>query len=119
MRWGGDKKRDRRFGTSAADKRSAEQAATKINGALALGTFNPDVTERRALPCDEALRSWHTNYSTTFKPSYEQSSRLLVEKHLVPFFGRRDVRDLREEDLLAFVREKMTRDARRTRSETA
>jgi len=106
-RWGGNKKRDRKIGPTREDKRTAEQIARKINAALVAGTFDPGGSQRHALPCDEAVRAWHATYSPTFKPSYEQSSRGLVENHLVPYFGRRDVRDLREEDLLAFARVKI------------
>jgi hypothetical protein len=72
-----------------------------------MGSWNPDAEERRPLPCDEAVRNWHTNYSVTVKPSYQESSKGSVENQLAPCFGRRDVGELREEDLLAFAKEKI------------
>jgi len=50
------------------------------------------------------------------KPGYEEHTRGLVERHLVPHFGARDLRELREEDLLAFVQKKLERASPRPRS---
>jgi hypothetical protein len=41
------------------------------------------------------------------KPSYEQSSRGVIEHHLAPFFGDRVLRVLAERDLLAFIEAKL------------
>ncbi len=68
-RWGGNRKKDRRIGTTKADKRAAEEIAKQINAALALGQFDPG--REKALPCDAELRAWHQTYSATMKPSYE------------------------------------------------
>ena len=106
-RWDGSKKKDRRIGTTKAHKRQAEEIAKRVNGALALGTFGRETESQKPLACDSELRQWHTTYSATMKPSYEILTSGLIKNHLVPFFGSRDLRQIREADLLAFVREKL------------
>ena len=104
----GTKKREKKIGPTAVDKRRAERIAEQINARLALGSFHPDKEDgSRAVPCDDALRRWHYDYAPTFKPSYEVSSRGVIEGHLVPFFGARNLQDLTEGDLLAFVRDRI------------
>ncbi len=93
-RWGGNKKKDRRIGTTKAHKRQAEEIAKKVNAALALGTFKPEGEQAQALPCDAELRRWHTTYTPTFKPSFEAESDRTIRNHLVPFFGSRDLREI-------------------------
>src|SRR5262245_44794065 len=61
----------------------------------------------QAIPLDKHLRAWHKRYGPTFKASYEETSRGLVENHLVPFFAGGDLRELREEHLLDYVRAKL------------
>ena len=95
------KRKKRRVGTTAAHKREAEEMARKINAALALGTFQPE--KPRALPFGPHLRDWHRRYSVTFKPRYQETSLGLVEHHLVPFFGKMDLREIGEADLLDYI----------------
>jgi hypothetical protein len=52
------------------------------------------------VPLDAHLKAWHTRYGPTFKASYEETSRGLVDNHLAPFFRGFDLRELREEHLL-------------------
>jgi integrase len=104
-RWAGNRKRDRRIGPTAADKRAAEQIAKQVNAALVLGTFDPD--SGKALPCEDELLAWHRTYSATMKPSYEVLTQGHIDRHLVPFFGSRDLREIREADLLDFARAKL------------
>ena len=99
------KRKKKRIGPTKANKREAEQIARKINAALALGTFSTE--QRRTLPCDAEIRRWHTAYAPTMKLSYRLSTESLIRIHLVPFFGSKDLRELREVDLLAFVRRKL------------
>jgi integrase len=106
-RWGGNKKKDRRIGTTKTDKRQAEQIAKQINVALAVGTFEADGKRDKPLPCDAELRQWHATYAPTMKPSYETLTEGHIRNHLAPFFGARDLRDLREADLLDFARVKL------------
>jgi integrase len=100
------RRRKKRVGTTKADKRQAEEIVRKVNGQLALGILPVERTEE-ALPCDAELRRWITAYAPTFKPSTQGESRRIIETHLVPFFGSRDVRELRESDLLKFVQVKL------------
>ena len=101
------KRRRRRLGPSKADKRAAEEIAKKINAAIALGTFAPDRPREKPLPCDAQLRRWHETYSPTMKLTSEVSFRGLIEHHLAPFFRAKDLREIREADLLDFVRAKL------------
>ena len=41
------------------------------------------------------------------KPSYEIVTKGLIEKHLVPFFGDRDLREIEQPDLLRFIQVKL------------
>jgi integrase len=97
----------RRIGPARSDRRAAEEIARKVNGALALGTFAPDAERARALPCTEELRRWHAAYGPTMKPSYRVLAADVIERHLAPFFRDRDLRELSEEDLLAYTRAKL------------
>ena len=99
------RKRDRRVGTSAADRRLAEEAARKINAKLILGEYSASRQER--LGCAEQLRIWHRTWAPTMKPTYEQLTRGLIDKHLAPYFEDRDLREIREADLLRFIRVKL------------
>ena len=47
------------------------------------------------------------SYEPTFKPSYALSSRNVIETHLAPYFGSTDLRNLREADLLGFVKARL------------
>ncbi len=104
-RWAGNRKKDRRIGPSKADKRAAEEIAKQINAALALGQFDPD--RDRVLPCDAELRAWHRTYAPTMKLSYETLTMGHIERHLIPYFGSRDLPEIRESDLLDFARVKL------------
>ena len=99
------KRRTRKVGPTKADKRRAERIAEQVNGALTAGTYNPD--EPTPLPCDEALRGWLEDHEPTLKPSTWRSARGLIETHLAPWFGDRDLRSITEDDMLAFARAKL------------
>ena len=101
------KRKKRRVGATKAHKREAEQIAKKINAALALGTFAANARESRPLPCDGELRRWLATYAVTMKPTYEILNRGLIENHLAPHFGAKDLREIREADLLEYIRVKM------------
>ena len=101
------KRKKKRVGPTKVHKREAEQIARKINGALALGHFQPDRESEKPLPCDAELRRWHTTYSPTFKFTFENESKRVIENHLVPAFGSLDLRKIREEHVLGYIREKL------------
>ena len=101
------KRKKRRVGTTAAHKREAKEMARKINGSLALGTFAPDRERAQPLPFGPHLRDWHRRYSVTFKPRYQETSRIVVDQHLLPFFGAMDLREIGEAELLDYIRLKL------------
>jgi hypothetical protein len=43
----------------------------------------------------------------SFKPRYRETSLGLIDTHLVPFFGAKDLRAIREQDLLDHNGEKV------------
>lgn len=55
------------------------------------------------LPCDQALRGWIATYAAELSPSTEETHRGGIEKHLVPFFGSRDLRTITRDDIRAFT----------------
>jgi len=97
----------RRVGATKRDHEAALQIATKVNAALALGLYKAPRDEARPLRCDAELRAWHSTYAPTMKPSYSSVSDRLIEVHLVPFFGAKDLRSVREADLLRFIGAKL------------
>ena len=96
----------RRIGTERRHKREAEDLARKVNAALVLGTYRPQEPSDRALPAAATLRAHIDAYAPTLKPGTRVLYEGLLENHLAPFLGGRDLRELKESDLLAFVREK-------------
>ncbi|MCP5057491.1 MAG: site-specific integrase [bacterium] len=98
----------RRFGATKTQKQKAEAVATKVNAAIALGTFDPAGEQARPpLPVAEQLRAWHRRYKPTLKPSTQVSSLGLIDRHLAPFFGELDLRDLHRNHLLDFIQRKL------------
>jgi hypothetical protein len=98
------KKRDRKIGPTKADERKAENIAEKINAALALGQYRHPSERKKPAPCTDALLRWHRTYRPTLKRTYEISTKGLIENHLAPHFKCRDLRQIREADVLAFAR---------------
>ena len=115
------KRRKQRFGPTKADKRQAERYADAINVKIAaakldmagMRTEDPIAREKRgrvALPFDRVVRDWLVERSPTFKPSYRISAGTLIEKHLVPFFGSMDLREIGESEILGYIRAKLGQD---------
>ena len=96
----------RRIGRSAADKRTAEKVAAEINARIALG-YLPQPPKDEPMPCDEELARWLRTYAPTFKRSTEIEADRIIRAHLSPHFGARDVRQIREADLLEYVQAKL------------
>jgi integrase len=113
--WSG-KRRWKQIGAAKSDKRAAEKIAEKINASISLGAFDPDAEERKPIPFDQHVRAWHRTYSPTFKPSHERNALSAIERTLIPFFGSRDLREIREADLLEFIRQKLEAPRERSRS---
>ena len=72
-----------------------------------MGTYKGPQAAQDTLQCDEELRKWLRAYSATFKPSTEETARTAIEYHLIPHFGSRALDELRETDLLFYVRTKL------------
>ena len=113
------KRRKRRVGPAKAHKRDAQEIAKKINGALALGTFAPGQDAQKALSAERELWRWHTAYSPTFKPSFQAEGERVIRVHLVPAFGSKDLREIRERDLLDFIQSRISRGLRSKTIENA
>src|SRR5262245_53553295 len=107
----------RRIGTTSADKRKADDAAAQANAALALGLEGPALAQAlgfaepertpetpEPVPFGPSLREWPRRHSVTFTPSYVEPRLGVIEGHLEPPFGTRDLREIREADLLDFVK---------------
>ena len=101
------RKRDRRIGTTAADRRRAEEIARKADAKLVLGEYSGNDERPQPLGCADELRKWHRTWTPTMKPGYEKLTEGFIENHLAPFFKNRDMREITESDLLRFIDAKL------------
>ena len=60
----------------------------------------------KPLPCDAELRVWHQTYASYNEDILSPLDTGLVENQQVPYYGSKDLRELREADLLGFVSHK-------------
>jgi len=72
-----------------------------------LGTYNFGKERDEPIPFDAHVRAWHNRYSPTFKPSFEASSNSMIDLHLAPYFGSRDLRSIDANDLLDYIKTKL------------
>ncbi len=93
----------RAIGPKAEDKRRAVKLARKVNAQIELGTLQLNNSEQAELPTGRELDRWLEAYRPTLKPATRKLYHGLVENHLKPHFGDRDLRDMREVDILEFV----------------
>ena len=56
-----------------------------------------------AMRCDEQLEGWLTTYRHTMAESTEETAAGLIRNHLTPYFGGRDLRLIRDTDLIEFA----------------
>jgi len=99
------RRKKRRVGPTQAQKREAEEMARKINAALALGTFAPDQgREREPVPFARYAEEWlrrevelpiARDASGALAPATAQLHSRHVRRYLAPFFGQRDLREIR------------------------
>jgi integrase len=92
-------KQAKRIGPTDEDRVRAEAVARALRESCddtKPGRLDP-------LPTDRTLERWIETYRRTLKPSTEQTTRSLIRRHLVPYFGSRDLREIAEADLLAFA----------------
>lgn len=67
-------------------------------------------SQGRPLAIDETLRDWLATYKPTLARSTESTASGLIENHLAPFFGHKDLRDLSMNDVLRFADLKLEAD---------
>lgn len=96
------KRKWKKIGT---DKREAQKVVNKINAKIALGEFSigPEPSQTTV---ETALREWFNDYRPTFSASFAQIAKINIDRHLVPFFGAMDIREVEERHLLQFIAEK-------------
>ena len=100
------KRQKKRIGATKAHKREAEQIAKSINAALVSGTHRRDEVAEEELACDQQLREWLVAYAPTLKATTQKLNSGLIENHLAPYFGDRDLRTITERDLLGFIQDR-------------
>lgn len=91
------------YGPADEDRARAEEAALAVEQQAAVGAGFLAGSSAAPIPTDEALRGWLVRYRRTLSHSYEQTAGGLIENHLAPHFGSRDLRTLREADALALA----------------
>jgi len=97
------RKKEKRFGPAQSDKRRANDAMRQINARIELEKFGIFQPEQDPLPCTEQMNRWLETYRPTLKSTTAVSFNGLVRNHLGPHFGSRDLREIKEADLLRFV----------------
>jgi len=106
-----EKRRRKRVGSKKGDKGEAEEIARKINAALALGIFEPEKKGPEPIPFNRYALDWlrrevelpiERAAGGALAPATAQLHRRHVRRYLVPFFGAKDLRELRVTDVQAF-----------------
>lgn len=99
-----DHKRRRKAKCVGTDKRAADAAAAKIAAKLALGEFDISDGERVRRPFDAYYSAWLDSYARTHcKASTCAEYESVYRTHLLPHFGKRDIADIRRDDVKALV----------------
>ena len=90
-----------------SDKRLAVQVQKQLEAKLALGDVGLLQAEPKAVLFGDYAKQWLETYvSVVCKPSSGRIMRGIVSNHLIPAFGRQDLRSLTRSDVKAFVAEK-------------
>ena len=92
----GDEKRRKGFSTEA--EALAWKAALEADENARNHWITPG-----SLRCDQVFENWLATYRHTLAESYEQTADGLIRNHLVPYFGPRDLRLIRDIDVIEFV----------------
>ena len=103
----GGKRHHQSIGPTDADRRRAQKLADEINARLTLEDLAPEDVQK-PIPFGPHLWEWHRLYGPTFKPRFRESSASILRVHLVPFFGSKDLREIKESDLLEYIALKRT-----------
>ena len=99
-----DHKGRRKAKCVGTDKRAAEAVAAKITIKLALGKFDIAADERTNRPFDAYYTAWLDTYARTHcQPSTCDQYESVYRKHLLPHFGKRDIADIKREDVKALI----------------
>ena len=106
------KRKRKRVGRTKADKRQAEEIAKKINAAIALGTFSPAAqAAEKAIPFDRFAGDWlrtevqlpiDRRIEGALAPATARIHEGHIRRHLVPFFGETDLREIRVAEIQRF-----------------
>lgn len=105
-RHSGDGKRTKKRIGSTQAASAAEKLARQVNAALVLGTYRLGEERATEVRCPTELSRWHATCGPTMKP-LPQAHRRTHRQPPRPYFGDRDLRALREADLLTHVQAKL------------
>jgi integrase len=83
------------FGTQKLAQRELDECLKHIN--------SPTYTARRTSTFAEFAKRWETEVVSQFKPSTASNYRMHLRRHLVPFFGKEQVKDIDTERVQQFV----------------
>jgi integrase len=97
--YNGNKQTERK----ANSKESAERIVSQINSEEQAADH---WMVGGALPCDEACRGWIKTHKAELSVSTEATNRSLIENHVAPYFGSRDLRTITRDDIRAFAEER-------------
>ncbi len=95
-------RRAKKVGPTEEDRAQAEKIAERLRhaGKPTGGALTP-------MPVDQMLRDWFDAHRAILKKSTRGTTSSLIDCHLVPYFGDRDLRDVTRADLLAFATQKV------------
>jgi integrase len=96
------RRRKRRYGPLQRDEDRALKDAAKIGAQITAGAFEWK-EDGGPLPAVAELRAFLKHVQTARRPSTVSAYGALIETHLGPFLGSRDLRTLERDDLVAFV----------------
>jgi integrase len=83
------------FGTQKLAQRELDECLKHIN--------SPTYTARRTATFAEFSKRWETEVVTQLKPSTAANYRMHVRRHLIPFFGKEQVKDIGTERVQQFI----------------
>lgn len=90
------------------DKETALKVARKIRERLALGDLKITDDEQERKPFRSYFKAWLESYAKTHvKPSTYASYELAYQRHLLPFLGDIDIKEITREQLKRFMYEKL------------
>jgi integrase len=100
--WHGGRRTRRSFGDGGEGQRCAQEFAAAVEEE-SRHSERWLIADGGPIPTEAALRGWLSTYRPTLSRSFEGTASGLIENHLVPFFGARNLRHLGEADSLAFA----------------